>query len=193
MVTNKRRTVVGIAWLMTAAASTGCGGRTLLISKDPIINTANPLDYNKPAAERRGETLEVTIVCLTADEFTKGGPYQKLAPGTLSMTSKDFYTDEFANVARTKLTVVGAKQDGREMVKQSFDFPSKKLFDKGSVIYVFAKFKGPQQEILPVPPVVFHRPGDYTSTLRVHIGARDNVQEGDTHGQFIEMASKRVF
>ena len=193
MVTNKRRTVVGMAWLMTAAASTGCGGRTLLITKDPIINTANPLDYNKPAAERRGETLEVTIVCLTADELAKGGPYQKLAPATFSMTSKDFYTDEFANVARTKLTVVGAKQDGKETVKQSFDFPAKKLFDKGSVIYVFAKFKGPQQEVLPVPPVVFHSPGDFTSTLRVHIGARDNVQEGDTHGQFIEMVSKRVF
>jgi hypothetical protein len=191
MVTNKRRTVVGMAWILTGAASAGCGSRTLVITQDRIINTANPLDYNKPAAERRGETLEVSIVCVTADDVAKPGPYQKLAPATFSMTSKDFYTDEFANVSRTKLTVVGAKQDGKETVKKSFDFPSKKLFDKGSVIYVFARFQGPQQEILPVAPVVFHPPGAYRGTLYVHIGARENVTEGDTHGQSIEMVLKR--
>ena len=191
--TTKRRTVVWTAWLMTVAASAGCGSRTLLITKDPFINTANPLDYHKPPTERQGESLEVTIVCVTPDDLAKGGAYQKLAPATFSMTAKEFYTTEFDTVVRTKVPIVGAKKDGKETVKKTFDFPSKKLFSKDSVIYVFAKFKGPQQEVLPVPPVVFHSPGDYSSTLRVHVGARENVQEGDTHGQFLEMVSKRVF
>lgn len=190
MVTNKRQSVVRIVWIMTAASSAGCA-RTLVITQDPFINTANPLDYNKPVAERLGETLEVSIVCVTADDLAKGGPYQRLAPATFSMTAKDFYTDEFKNVPKTALTIRGAKHDGKE-VRKSFDFPAKKLFNKDSVIYVFAKFSGPEpQEILPVAPVVFHPPGAYTHRLPVHIGAREDVKDGPAHGQYIETDSKR--
>jgi len=192
VVTNKRRIAAWAVWIATGAAVAGCSSRTLVIHKDRIINTANPLDSKKAPADRSGETLKVTVVSLAEEDIAKGGANQKLAPATFSMTSREFYEQEGSfTVSKKEFEVKGAKHDGKDTVTERIEFPGK-LFKGTSVIYVFAKFKGPHGEVLPVKPVVYHPPGAFTSTLRVHIGANDSL-DGDTCGQYIENESKRYF
>jgi len=195
MITTKRRNVVRMAWIIAAVASAGCSGRTLVITKDPVINTANRIDFNKPPAERRGETLKVAVICLGEDDFAKAGtgPIAELAPATSTMTSKEFFEKEgsLSSVSKKVFDVVGAKIDGKDTQTERFKFPGK-LFKGNSVIYVFAKFVGPNGEVIPVKPVKFNPVWHYTGTLKVHISANEKL-EGDTYGQNIENKSKEVF
>ena len=162
----------------------GCT-RTLIVSKDLVINTANPIDYHRPPKERNGETVELVILCVTPDDWGKGGNV-KLIPDS-PLTAADFFKDESAFQGKRKTaTIVGKKHDGKDVTTVTgIDFPTGELFDNHSAIWVWAKFKGPDREILPVPAIVFHPPGANTATLRARIRAEEKL-EGLQKGQYLE-------
>ncbi len=60
-----------LGWLaagLAGTASTGCG-RVLTIEKDDYIN--NAMHKDRPVDSRRGDPMEVTIVCVTPKDLTK--------------------------------------------------------------------------------------------------------------------------
>ena len=67
-------------------------------------------------------------------------------------------------------------------------FPAHLLHNSKSAIFVFPKFTGPDGEVLPVRPVVFRPPGDYTHDLYCEIGVDDSLEPA---GQFVRQRSKR--
>lgn len=61
--------------------------------------------------------------------------------------------------------------------------------DRNCVVYVFGRFADENGDILPVPPAVFERPGQYKSELFVKVGSNGKWDSPD-RGQYIENITK---
>jgi len=198
--------------ILLALNAAGCA-RQLTIEVDDYINTA--VHWNRDKSERTGEPLEVAIVCVTKDDL-KNEANGRLDPES-GITSDVWFTDRPIPgdkqdmegrgsrfwLPKTKVFTLtddrncfgtwkgerlqGAVHAKRKEFKKTFDFDGDYHDDK-SVIYVFAKFIGPNGELLKVAPAKFHPPGAYTSALVVRIGVDENRQN---YGQYIEIDAKR--
>ena len=195
-----------------ALGATGCASRTILITQDDHINTG--VHTGRPAEQRTGDPLEVTVVCVYPEDLERD-ENKGLEPGT-GITCKGWYDNQPVRgggegsyfklpqeqiYLRTNATQVygirkgpalnGAIEDGRAQMKiTGIRFRPTKLYSKKSVIYVFPKFIGPEGDVLPVRAAEFNPPGAYSSKLSVKIG----VDQGrDNYGQYIENATKRLW
>lgn len=188
----------------------GCSDRVITISQHSRINTA--MHRHRAREMQTGDPLELAIVCVYPEDLKKS-ENDRLKPGS-GLTSVDWYqhrptgvggqqagrfwipssqiyllTNEKDLVGRVKGPALGgATEDGWTEKKFGGIAFSKKLHHKDSVIYVFPKFIGPTGDVLPVKPVMFHRPGAYRRNLFIEIGVRDG---GENLGQFIIHSTKR--
>ena len=193
--------------LLTA---TGCG-RNMSISQDGFVNNAM---YHNRTEPSEGDPLEVTIVCVQPKDLDN--TYNYLLSPDQGITCADWYqlrpelsdTVESEGHERFRLPKdqifvftddpkvygikVGDRLRGSKIQSSpiSFEFSCGGMgHDKKSVIYVFPKFIGPNQEVLQVEPARFHPPGAYSSDLTVHIGVDEN--RNDYYGQYVEVRSER--
>jgi hypothetical protein len=191
----------------------GCASRVMRIEQTDYVNTA--MHMNRPPGARTGEPLEINIVCVYPKDLKKE-VNDRLAPGS-AITSDVWYqdrpqpgdTEEMDDrggrfyLQKSQIFLMtydkngygkrignplrGAVTDHRRIIETKFDF-SGGLHDRGSIIYVFGKFIGPDGHVLPVPPAKFHPPGAYTEDLFVKVG----VDESRAHyGQYIENVTPR--
>ena len=205
----RRRVSVCIIGLLIGIVA-GCSDRVITISQHERINTA--MHRHRAREMQTGDPLELTIVCVYPEDLKKS-ENDRLKPGS-GLTAVDWYqhrptgvggqqagrfwipssqiyllTNEKGLVGRVKGPALGgATEDGWTEKKFGGIAFSKALHDKNSVIYVFPKFIGPTGEVLPVRPVMFHRPGAYRRNLFIEIGVRDG---GENLGQFIIHSTKR--
>ncbi len=205
----RRRVSVCIIGLLIGIVA-GCGDRVITISQHERINTA--MHRHRAREMQTGDPLELTIVCVYPEDLKKS-ENDRLKPGS-GLTAVDWYqhrptgvggqqagrfwipssqiylmTNEKGLVGRIKGPALGgATEDGWTERKFGGIAFSKALHDKNSVIYVFPKFIGPRGDVLPVKPVIFHRPGAYRRNLFIEIGVRDG---GDNFGQFVLHSTKR--
>ncbi|MBI4717305.1 MAG: hypothetical protein HY763_05835 [Planctomycetes bacterium] len=177
----------------------GCA-RTLTIHQKDIINTG--MEGKRALAERRGEPLEVDIVCVLPGDLKKE-QNKALAPDG-NITCEDWYkrrplagapdparfdlpreqiyllgderdTSQVVG-KRVGKRLCGAKQDRKDkVVINGVNFPSGALFDDRAVIYVFPRFIGENKQVLAEPPAKFHPPGSYRRELFVEIGVDDSA------------------
>ena len=158
---DARLLITGVIAL-SVTVSVGCSARTLTIVQTDRVNTAMQ-DY-LPWAERTGQPLEVAIVCVHSEDL-ENAENEPLRPRT-NVTCKTWYErqPEGGGGAKTQFklrkdqiylltndpdpygthagpALNGAIKDGRSVIPVSgIRFPGGKLFGRGSVIYVFAKF-----------------------------------------------------
>jgi hypothetical protein len=192
-----------------ASGSVGCAARTLTITQDDRIN--NAMHLHRPPAQRTGEPLEVSIVCVYPKDLERAGN-EGLRHGS-GITSKDWYdnrplragvdgahfslpsdqihllTNEAQAYGKKRGPALqGAIVDGTSEKKVAgIKFSWTQLHRRDSVIFVFPKFIGPDGEVLPVKPAVFNPPGAYGRNLRVKIGVEESRGR---HGQYIERLTR---
>lgn len=197
---------------MAATLPSGCA-RVMRIEQADYVNTA--MHVNRPPEARTGEPLEINIVCVypkdlkneandrlapdsaiasdiwfqdrpqpgdTEDMEDRGGRFCLPKSQIFVMTyDKKFYGKRIGNPLR------GAATDHRKEVETKFEFAGG-LHDKGSVIYVFGKFIGPDGRVLPIPPAKFHPPGAYREDLFVKVGVDETRAN---YGQYIDNVTPR--
>ncbi|GMU22014.1 MAG: hypothetical protein AMXMBFR13_21020 [Phycisphaerae bacterium] len=200
------------ALLAGCLMATGCS-RTLTITQDNVINTAQQIEDGIDTKDHTGAPLELTAVCVYPKDL-KNEANDRLKPGS-GITAKEWYerrplpgdrVDMEATHNRFRLPknqvflmtdssevygsrigswLRGAQLDGaKPIVKKGIEFDSFALHDDLAVIYIFPKFTRKGGEVLPVQPVVFHPPGAYEKDVYIRIGVDP---KRDNFGQYIEI------
>jgi hypothetical protein len=186
----------------------GCG-RVLTISKADYINTA--VHQGRPVSERRGDPLEVSIVCVTGKDLKKDANGM-LAPDS-QITCNGWYgsrpthgvnidSDSYGGfrIPRKQIFLLtddekcygikrggrleGAKLDNRKEVTVKLNIPA-----RTSVIWVFPKFIGPDGQVLSAEPAKFRHRGAFSRGLACEIGVDE--RDSDDYGQYIKVTKGR--
>lgn len=212
-----RTAMVGVVGLASLPALPGCASRTLTLTQADYVNTRIHVK-RKNVEDRKGEPLEVNIVCVYPSDLRKDknallAPDQNITSdvwfqrrpevgkeneaGRFELPTRQIYvlTDD-ANYYGKRVggRLCGAIKDKKEKILvKGIDFRNKgkvagDLFKRRSVIYVFPKFLGRDGEILRVEPAKFNPPGDYRRDLFVEIGVIDH---GGAEEQYIKNTTGR--
>jgi hypothetical protein len=195
---RSRLLLLNAAMVALTGALSGCQDRLLTIDRDAQINTFNAPD-GKPLRvdivcvrpeDLSGSKREVNRELVPGSTINSADWFAK-KPTLKSASQKDdtqhyqlpasqilSYTDEPQSEIYGKKVggkILGGAHDPNRIGELSVPKPGD-IFDPDSVIYVFGRFTDDRDNVLPIPPAVFHRTGAFRKQIAVHIRAQEIVR-----------------